>query len=74
MAKWRVISTPTCVYCSRAKALLAVRGIDFEEEVLVTDLQFQRFRAAGHSTVPQIFHGDVHVGGSDKLKAYLDSL
>ncbi|MFN7176589.1 MAG: glutaredoxin 3 [Thermaurantiacus sp.] len=61
-----------CSYCHRAKALLKARGAEFEEH----DISFDRARRAemvarsnGRTTVPQIFIGDLHVGGSDELAA-----
>jgi glutaredoxin 3 len=64
-----------CSYCHRAKALLKARGAKFEEH----DISFDRERRAemvarsnGRTTVPQIFIGDLHVGGSDEL-AVLDA-
>jgi glutaredoxin 3 len=61
-----------CPYCSRAKALLASKGAPFEEIDITMDsaLRSQMLkRANGGTTVPQIFVGDLHVGGSDDLTA-----
>ncbi len=61
-----------CPYCHAAKRLLAKKGvaftaIDIEEhpEQRATMLQ----RSNGGRTVPQIFIGGRHVGGSDDLHA-----
>ncbi len=64
--------TQYCPYCSAAKALLKRKGVDYKEIDLGTDWA-QRDemirRANGRMTVPQIFIGPVHVGGSDDLHA-----
>jgi len=61
-----------CPYCVRAKMLLSSKGVEFEE----FDISFggdkrdeMQQRAPGARTVPQIFIGDLHVGGSDDLAA-----
>jgi glutaredoxin 3 len=64
-------SKPWCPYCQRARALLHAKGMQFEE----IDIEAQPQRRAemiersGRSTVPQIFIGNRHVGGSDELYA-----
>jgi glutaredoxin 3 len=72
MAIVRMYTTQTCWYCRRAKALLEQRGVTAIDEVRV-DLdppQRQRMIAlTGRRTVPQIFIGDVYVGGCDDLVA-----
>ncbi|MBX9898926.1 MAG: glutaredoxin 3 [Qipengyuania sp.] len=61
-----------CGYCFRAKRLLESKGIDYTEH----DITFggakrdeMLARAPMARTVPQIFIGEVHVGGSDDLAA-----
>ncbi|MBT1449816.1 glutaredoxin 3 [Glaciecola sp. XM2] len=61
-----------CPYCSRAKALLAQKGVEFTEYNLLKqpNLKTQMVeRANGGTTVPQIFIGDRHIGGCDDLFA-----
>ena len=74
--------TGWCPYCTRAKALLDRKGVDYT----AIDVESQpglreamTTRAGGRRTVPQIFIGDHHVGGCDDLHALeaagsLDSL
>jgi glutaredoxin 3 len=61
-----------CPYCTAAKDLLKERGAAFEE-IDVERIPGRRAemlqKAAGRSTVPQIFIGDRHVGGCDDLYA-----
>ena len=70
MARVEIYTKFLCPYCSRAKKLLTDKGVAFEEyditmggEKRAEMLQ----RANGRHTVPQIFIGDRHVGGSDDL-------
>ncbi len=61
-----------CGYCSRAKALLTQKGAEFEEfDVTLGGENRAKMleRAPDARTVPQIFIGDTHVGGSDELAA-----
>ncbi|MDZ4791638.1 MAG: glutaredoxin 3 [Hyphomicrobiales bacterium] len=71
-----------CGYCARAKAMLTKKGATFTEiDVSASSQKREEMvaRAGGRQTVPQIFIGDRHVGGSDDLQALdakgeLDSL
>jgi glutaredoxin 3 len=68
----RMYTTPYCPYCQRAKALLVQRGVERIDEIRVDTDPDQRARMidlTGRRTVPQIFIGDVHVGGCDDLTA-----
>ncbi|MBK4214769.1 glutaredoxin 3 [Paracoccus caeni] len=65
-----IYATPTCPYCHRAKALLREKGVTFEEIDVAAQPERRAEmtkRANGGRTVPQIFIGDIHVGGSDDL-------
>ncbi len=67
-----IYTTGYCPYCHAAKALLARKGVDFKEIDLGRDYAKREEmiqRANGRTTVPQIFIGPVHVGGSDDLHA-----
>jgi glutaredoxin 3 len=70
-ARVRVYTTKICPYCFRAKALLAKRGVAFEEIDVSDDVEKRSWlvQATGQKTVPQIFIGDDSVGGSDELAA-----
>ena len=72
MATVEIYSKLLCPYCVRAKRLLDQKGVDFEEyDISMGGPRRAEMiqRANGRSTVPQIFIGDVHVGGSDELAA-----
>ncbi|WP_395662963.1 glutaredoxin 3 [Aestuariivirga sp.] len=64
-----IYTTPHCPYCHAAKALLKKKGVAFEEiDVQDAGLRQQMMiRANGRRTVPQIFIGETHVGGSDDM-------
>ena len=72
MKSVRMYTTQVCPYCVRAKALLAQRGVTRIDEIRVDLHPAERHRMVeltGRRTVPQIFIGDVHVGGCDDLQA-----
>ncbi|MCU0760617.1 MAG: glutaredoxin 3 [Steroidobacteraceae bacterium] len=64
-------ATDWCPYCRRARKLLESKGVSFEEiDVdLSPEARAEMQRRSGRTSVPQIFVGDVHVGGSDDLHA-----
>ena len=67
-----LFSKPGCAYCAKAKQMLIDRGIQFEEIVLGQDATTVSLRAvSGRSTVPQVFIGGRHIGGSDDLAQFL---
>lgn len=83
MAKIIMYATAVCPYCIRAEQLLRRKGVTEIDKIRV-DLdpamreEMER-RIPGARTVPQIFIGDVHVGGCDDLhelerQGKLDSL
>jgi glutaredoxin 3 len=67
-----IYTTQWCGYCRAAKALLTRKGVTFTE-IDLSDEPDRRAemmqRANGRYTVPQIFIGETHVGGSDDLHA-----
>lgn len=71
MKKIVIYTTSVCPYCIRAKALLDRKGFTYEEinaeDEKIRDEMIQK--SGGMRTVPQIFIGDTHVGGSDDLYA-----
>jgi glutaredoxin 3 len=66
----KIYTTTYCPYCDRAKALLRRKGAAYEEiDVTGDDEARERLvkMAGGLKTVPQIWVGDRHVGGFDRL-------
>lgn len=69
MQKIIIYTTTTCPYCVRAKALFDRKGAIYQEinaEDSKTREEMVK-KSGGRKTVPQIFIGDVHVGGCDDL-------
>jgi glutaredoxin 3 len=66
----KIYTTVYCGYCARAKELLKAKGVTYEE-IDVTGDDGSRARlvelSGGLRTVPQIFIGEVHVGGYTDL-------
>jgi len=70
MARVEIYTKIFCSYCARAKRLLGDKGVEFEEHDITMggpERAEMIQRAGGRTTVPQIFIGDMHIGGSDDL-------
>jgi glutaredoxin 3 len=67
-----IYTTPSCPYCHAAKRLLTKKGAAFTEIDVSRDAALREAmmqRAGGRRSVPQIFIGGQHVGGSDDIHA-----
>lgn len=76
MASVEIYTTMFCPYCHRAKRLLEGKGVSFHEIDVSSSPELRaemRKRAAGRSTVPQIFIDGRGIGGSDELQALEDA-
>lgn len=72
MANVEIYTTPICGYCMAAKRLLTKKSIAFTEIDLWSEPERKAEmirRSGGIQTVPQIFAGDMHLGGSDDIHA-----
>lgn len=61
-----------CGYCAAAKRLLDKKGVAYTEHDASFSAELRQemvAKAKGRSSFPQIFVGNVHVGGSDDLHA-----
>jgi glutaredoxin 3 len=70
MARVEIYTKAFCPYCSRATALLDRKGVNYDEHDITMGGSKRAemiARADGRTTVPQVFVGDTHVGGSDDL-------
>lgn len=65
----KLYTTPYCPFCVRAKRLLDRKKVPYEEIDVAGDDEARIALAerTGRRTVPQIFIGEEHVGGSDDL-------
>lgn len=68
-AKVTIYTGSFCGYCAAALALLKNKRVDYEEFKVSSapELRAQMEQLSGRQTVPQIFVGDIHVGGYDEL-------
>jgi glutaredoxin 3 len=69
-ARVEIYTRGFCGYCTRAKALLASKGVDFVEYAVDADPEKRREmiqRTHGGYTYPQVFINGVPVGGSDDI-------
>jgi len=72
MAPITMYSTELCPFCVRAERLLRAKGVAEIAKVRVDlepALRIEMVRKTGRRTVPQIYIGQVHVGGYDDLVA-----
>ena len=70
MRKVEIYTKMTCGFCVRAKRLLDMKKVDYEE--IAVDMGGPKKaemveRAGGRTTVPQIFIDGRHIGGCDAL-------
>ena len=67
-----VYTKPLCPYCFRALSLLKKKGVEIHEISAAFDKEKRAEMLAksnGKTTYPQIFIGEIHVGGNDDLQA-----
>ncbi len=67
-----IYTTRTCGYCRAAKELLNSKNVMFREFDVTSDPALRQemvARANGRTSVPQIFIGEVHLGGCDDIYA-----
>lgn len=72
MARVLLYGTASCPYCVRAEMLLKSKGVAAIDKVRVDIDPVKReemMRRTGRRTVPQIYIGEVHVGGFEDLAA-----
>ncbi|MEZ7812428.1 MAG: glutaredoxin 3 [Paracoccaceae bacterium] len=70
MKSVEIYITNSCGYCRMAKSLLTRKGVKFHVIDVSNDPDMRMGmteRAGGRRTVPQIFIGEIHIGGYDDL-------
>ena len=62
-------TTHYCPYCIRARDLLDEKGVPYKDIAVDHEprLRQEMMERSGRSTVPQIWIGEQHIGGSDEL-------
>ena len=67
----QMYTTAICPYCMRARQLLERKGVQFEEIRVDKDREQRQLmiQRSNRTTVPQIFIGDLHIGGYDDMAA-----
>lgn len=70
MAEVTIYTRMMCGYCDAARRLLDKKGVAYTDHDASFSPELRQemlSRANGRTTFPQIFIGDVHVGGCDDL-------
>lgn len=69
-----VWSKDNCQFCVKAKTLLDIKGVPYEERKIGEGWTKEQLLDAVPTarTVPQIFLDSVYVGGFDQLKKYFE--
>lgn len=71
---YKVYSQDRCSYCELAKITLMERNIEFEEINLNENAEAKAFiKGSGYKTVPQIWFGELYIGGYTELKKHISS-
>ena len=71
MARVRMYTTAVCPFCQMAERLLQSKGAEIDKVRVDLDpaQRAAMMEQTGRRTVPQIYIGDIHVGGYDDLAA-----
>lgn len=75
MAKVEIYYWTTCPFCTRARALLDQKGVNYKGYDITGDEDARakmKERTGGPKSVPQIFIDDKLIGGCDELHALED--
>ena len=78
MQRFTVFERQSCGYCHRAKELLSRKGynlswVDIQQEG-ITKADLEKTVGKPVLTVPQVFHGETHIGGFTELQEYIGTL
>jgi glutaredoxin 3 len=66
-----IYATGWCGYCERARQIFRRKGVEFDEVDIESGAAARRemLERSGRRSVPQVFIGERHIGGSDDLLA-----
>lgn len=69
-----IYSKPSCTYSDQAKALLEMKGIEYNELIVGSDVTAEQLKSLvpGAKSVPQIMDDGIYVGGYKELVGHLD--
>ena len=75
MQHFTIFGRQSCGYCHRAKELLERKQYDFNwvdiEKEGITKADLEKTVGKPVLTVPQIFHGEIHIGGYTELNEWV---
>ena len=65
----KIYTTEDCGYCKKAKILLNIYAVDYEEQVIKNKRERDDMAhlSGGKRTVPQIFVNNLNIGGYDDI-------
>ena len=78
MQRFTIFGRPDCGFCVRAKQLLEKKAFEFrwiditKENISKADLEKTIGKPV--ETVPQVFHGQQHIGGFTELDVYIKQI
>lgn len=70
--KAKLYTKPTCPFCIKAKAILAEKGVDYEDIDVSSNPELRAKvseSVGGYRTVPMIFLDGEFIGGCSELQA-----
>ena len=72
MSQVVLYGTRFCPFCTEARRLLTAKGINYQDIPLDDDasLRAEIMERSARNTVPQIWVGDVHIGGYTDLRQF----
>ena len=72
MSQVVLYGTRFCPFCTAARRLLTAKGINYQDIPLDDDasLRAEIMERSARNTVPQIWVGDVHMGGYTDLRQF----
>ena len=70
--KYLIKGAERCTYCVHAKNLLESKSLPYEwVNIDINEEARNELKTAGFRTIPQIWHGESHIGGYAELLSYL---
>lgn len=70
-ARILIYTSPFCMHCHAALALLESKGVDVEQinVAMVPGARAEMIEKSGRRSVPQVFIDGQHIGGNEELRA-----